>query len=339
MKKMTSVIAAVCALTLVAGACSDNASTQSVTVISPASGTSIGGNVASIALGSTGVQIVKADGDSSGKTGHFHIFIDRDPVAAGQTIPKEAGIVHSTDNPVVLTGLTIGRHRLVVVFGDGDHARIGTAQAEMTVDVTGPSIHATTPPTVAAGTSVRIHIAVDGLLRATNGEGEAAVFLTNDISEDLRQTLKDALAQIPDVESITYQSKEQAYERFKLLFANQPEILKNTDPSALPESFRVKLTDLTQFEAFKDRAQGLPGVDTIRNDAGRLGHLHLLVDREPTAAGQSIPVETGIIHTTETSVEIPGLAVGEHTIWVVAGDANHVPLDPRVMDKVVVTVQ
>ena len=35
------------------------------------------GNVVSLDLASTGLTIVKADGDTSGKTGHYHVFIDR----------------------------------------------------------------------------------------------------------------------------------------------------------------------------------------------------------------------------------------------------------------------
>ncbi|MGH9190331.1 MAG: DUF4399 domain-containing protein, partial [Acidimicrobiales bacterium] len=72
--------------------------------------------------------------------------------------------------------------------------------------------------------------------------------------------------------------------------------------------------------------------------SGKSGHLHVFVDRPPTPAGQAIPVEPGIIHSAATTIEVPGLAPGEHTLWVVAGDGTHVPLDPSVMDKLTVTV-
>ena len=38
-------------------------------------------------------------------------------------------------------------------------------------------------------------------------------------------------------------------------------------------------------------------------------------------------------------VEIPNLAAGEHTFYVVLGDGNHVVLNPLVADKVTVTIQ
>lgn len=42
--------------------------------------------------------------------------------------------------------------------------------------------------------------------------------------------------------------------------------------------------------------------------------------------------------TPEAEVDVAGLAPGEHTIWVVAGDGTHAPLAARVMDQVIVTV-
>ncbi len=216
----------------------------SLTITSPTAGTSVGGNVVSLDVEASGLEIVKADGDRSGNTGHYHVFIDKDPVAAGETIPREAGIVHSTDDPMILSGLPIGSHRLVVVFGDGTHARIGDASAETTVDVKGPSIDATAPATATVGQAVKVETKVDG---------------------------------------------------FSLIKADG-------DRSA------------------------------------KTGHLHVFVDRAPTAAGQPIPLEAGIIHSAAPSIEVPGLAAGEHTLWVVAGDGTHVPFEPRVMDKVTVTV-
>lgn len=81
--------------------------------------------------------IVAADGDTSGTSGHYHVFVDRDPVKPGAVIPKEDGIIHSTENPIVVTGLKPGRHRFVVVLGDGEHRRIGGSHGEITVEVLG----------------------------------------------------------------------------------------------------------------------------------------------------------------------------------------------------------
>src|SRR5947209_65090 len=40
---------------------------------------SVQGNVVTIPVTVKGIDIVKANGDTSGKTGHFHVFIDKEP--------------------------------------------------------------------------------------------------------------------------------------------------------------------------------------------------------------------------------------------------------------------
>lgn len=236
-------------LALTAAACGDKAKTTAelgprLAIASPSTGTTVKGNIVSLDMTASGISIVKADGDTSGKTGHFHVFIDREPVAAGATIPKEAGIVHSAEDPITITGLSVGQHRFVVVFGDGNHTRLGTVKAETRVTVSGPSVDASAPATVAAGQPVTVTVKVEGVTLV--------------------------------------------------------------------------------------KADG----DT----SGATGHVHVFVDRDPTATGQAIPVEAGIIHSASTTIEVPGLAKGDHTLWVVLGDGNHKPFEPRVGDKLTVTV-
>ena len=71
-----------------------------------------------------------------------------DPPAAGATIPREAGIVHSIDPATKIMGLSAGSHTFTVVLGNGTHQRIGDAQAKATVQVDGPSVDASAPATV-----------------------------------------------------------------------------------------------------------------------------------------------------------------------------------------------
>lgn len=124
---------------------------------------SAGGNVVTIPVTVQGIEIVKADGDTSGKTGHFHVFVDSDPVAAGTTIEKKRGIVHSADNPIKVFGLEPGSHTFTVVLGNGAHQRIGTMQDEVTVDVKGPSVQGSAPATVESGDDYTIALKSEGI--------------------------------------------------------------------------------------------------------------------------------------------------------------------------------
>jgi len=97
--------------------------------------TKVEGDTAVLTMKVGGVTIVAANGDTSGKSGHFHVFIDREALKEGETIPKEDGIVHSADNPIRIPGLSSGEHELTVVLGDGNHSRI-RGDLEATASVT-----------------------------------------------------------------------------------------------------------------------------------------------------------------------------------------------------------
>lgn len=157
-KAMTGIVLM---LVFAAAACAQEPE-QSMEIADPPS--SIDGNVVSMDANVEGVEIVKADGDTSAETGHFHIFIDRDPVAVGEVIPKEAGIVHTTDNPIKLYGLSVGDHTLTVVLGDGTHKRFGEdLEEQVTVDVKGPSVDGTAPATIKEGDELTVGLKAEGV--------------------------------------------------------------------------------------------------------------------------------------------------------------------------------
>jgi cell division transport system permease protein len=85
---------------------------------------------------------------------------------------------------------------------------------------------------------------------ATTANVEVAVYLQDTVSQSQVQHLMGILRGVPavDPEGVSYESKDQAYARFKQLFANQTAMLQNVSPDALPASIRVKLDQPDQFE-------------------------------------------------------------------------------------------
>jgi hypothetical protein len=241
------------ALPLLASACAGDSakelattttSVSSLRITSPKDMAHIQGNVVTLQV-QTAFPIMKADGDTSGKTGHFHVFIDRAPVKVGEAIPKEKGVIHSADNPIVVPGLTLGEHTLTVVLGDGAHTRITNSKATVHVHVDGPSVVATAPATIVHGKPLSIDVAVDGV-QLVMADGDAT---------------------------------------------------------------------------------------------GKTGHLHAFVDVAPVGPGEVIPSgNPQIIHSATAPIVVNGLAVGEHTIWIVLGDGTHTAFKDSARDKVVVTV-
>lgn len=84
------------------------------------------------------------------------------------------------------------------------------------------------------------------------------------------------------------------------------------------------------------------GVAPAGVDMPATGHHHLLVDAEPLPAmDMPLPASDAVRHfgkgQTETEVT---LAPGKHSLQLLLGDKNHVPLDPPVIsERITVTVK
>ena len=107
---------------------------------------------------------------------------------------------------------------------------------------------------------------VDRALTLQTRKVEVAVFLNKDVTESERDSIQRDLLAMPEIDSVKYETKQEAYEAFKILFRDQPDIVENTTPEALPESFRVKLKDPNEFEVVSDRLEGRPGISEIRDE-------------------------------------------------------------------------
>ena len=104
---------------------------------------------------------------------------------------------------------------------------------------------------------------------------EVSVFLCGSLSEspscaggvvtpEQRATIKADLDALPVVDSVFYESQTEAFERFKERFKDSA-IAQNVTADQLPESFRVKLQDPTQFDVVVSAFSGRPGVDIVQD--------------------------------------------------------------------------
>ena len=83
------------------------------------------------------------------------------------------------------------------------------------------------------------------------------------VTEAQKAQVKDDLDSLkPLVQDVFYESSTEAYARFKEQFKNSP-IAQNASADALPESFRVKLSDPTKYDVIASSFVGRPGVDNV----------------------------------------------------------------------------
>jgi cell division transport system permease protein len=84
------------------------------------------------------------------------------------------------------------------------------------------------------------------------------------VSPEQRLTIKSDLDALPVVQSVFYESQSEAYTRFQERFKDSA-IAQNVTADQLPESFRVKLKDPTQFAVVVSAFSGRPGVDVVQD--------------------------------------------------------------------------
>ncbi|WP_156754192.1 permease-like cell division protein FtsX [Actinokineospora pegani] len=103
---------------------------------------------------------------------------------------------------------------------------------------------------------------------------EVSVYLTNDVSatdkecvNDPCKALRTSLETDPAVETVVFENRDEAFERFKRIFEAQPELVKLARPEALPASFRVKLVDPDRPEVITQSYGGRAGIDSITDQS------------------------------------------------------------------------
>ena len=114
------------------------------------------------------------------------------------------------------------------------------------------------------GTAFLVSKTVDEIQQIFYTQIEITIFLKSDVTQPQRDEVRQVLDAIPLVKQpVIYEDKAEAYRRFQLQFQDQPDLLSNVTQDALPESFRVKLTDPTQYDQVAGAVSGLPGVDQV----------------------------------------------------------------------------
>jgi cell division transport system permease protein len=115
------------------------------------------------------------------------------------------------------------------------------------------------------------------LIQYANADVEVVVYLQDNINPVVQTHIGQLLQGMPEVARVDYESKAQAYLRAKnVIFKNEPEVIKNISPDALPASFRVKLHHPEQFRVVDARLQGQPGIDKISDSRDYLVRLNAL---------------------------------------------------------------
>ena len=84
------------------------------------------------------------------------------------------------------------------------------------------------------------------------------------VSQEQRDQIKVDIEALPVVDTVYYESQSEAFTRFQERFKGSA-IAQNVTQDQLPESYRVKLKDPTQFAVMQSAFAGRPCVDSVQD--------------------------------------------------------------------------
>jgi hypothetical protein len=92
---------------------------------------------------------------------------------------------------------------------------------------------------------------------------DAVVFLTPDLSEPQRAALMIALRNDPRIAALIFESREQAFQKFRTRWAQEPDLVAAVTADQLPESFRLRLVVAAEYTTVRSRYASMDGVEQV----------------------------------------------------------------------------
>ncbi|MCZ4118792.1 permease-like cell division protein FtsX [Streptomyces sp. H39-S7] len=92
------------------------------------------------------------------------------------------------------------------------------------------------------------------------------------VTEEQKKAIKTDLEKLPVVETVFYESAQEAYKHYQEQFKDSP-VAGSLSPDQLQESYRVKLKDPTKVQVVSSAFAGRPGVQEVQDQRKLLKNL------------------------------------------------------------------
>ncbi|MGH9153646.1 MAG: permease-like cell division protein FtsX [Acidimicrobiales bacterium] len=105
-----------------------------------------------------------------------------------------------------------------------------------------------------------------GVSRASlqwRGGVELSVFMLPEATPEQSQAVERELSQMPEVKEFTYVDQNAAFEEFRQMFANSPDLVESVTPADLPPSYRVVPKQAEFVDVVGSRFRDRPGVKEV----------------------------------------------------------------------------
>ncbi|MFI8101768.1 permease-like cell division protein FtsX [Streptomyces sp. NPDC101118] len=107
--------------------------------------------------------------------------------------------------------------------------------------------------------------------------GTSATCAKGAVTNDQKKQIESDLKKMDLVESVQYESADQAYKHYKEQFGDSP-LVTSVTPDQMQESFRVKLKDPEKYKVITTAFAGRDGVQSVQDQRSVLDNLFRLLD-------------------------------------------------------------
>lgn len=180
--------------------------------------------------------------------GLFERALDAEPVPPGD-LAQEA----------MMRGTRLRRRRSLLA-GGGAAGVVAVFATVVALNMTAPT--GETIPLVAPA-AMRLPVNAACTWPVHRAATDVSIFLRTDITNQQRLDLNTTLQADPLVRSVRFESREQAYAKYMALWEDTPDLVQAVTADQMPESFRVKLAEPSQYTTFVAGLKNMRGIDEI----------------------------------------------------------------------------
>lgn len=130
------------------------------------------------------------------------------------------------------------------------------------------------------GVSYLIGVGIEGSFGGLQSDVRMFVYMNPSAKEDQIESVRKALDESPQVESIIFLDQEETFKEFQRLFKDQPNVVEMVKAEELPPNFRIKpkSTDTDVVSAVGKEFEQLPGVYKVEYASKLAGEIKRSLD-------------------------------------------------------------
>ncbi len=114
------------------------------------------------------------------------------------------------------------------------------------------------------GCSVLLMMNVNTIMKNIEDTNEITIYLKENVTEKQTEHIRSVLEKNEDLTEVTYYSKEQALEDFRNDMAEYSELLDYLDENPMPETFLVRVNDLSRIRHVVNSINEIEGVEKTK---------------------------------------------------------------------------